>query len=124
MKKASALRLQISLLDLSITFIQEVKNSSIMASSGTLSPSDSMTLREANGVVPTADERHSIKEEKLEKLEKSGNTTVGVQDSEKENDGTVKADSSNVELAFPDGGWRAWGVVFGASHFLYAEFCY
>jgi hypothetical protein len=30
----------------------------------------------------------------------------------------VEEEKPGVELEYPDGGWRAWGVIFGVSRFL------
>lgn len=83
-----------------------------MASNGTLSPSDSMTLRD--GVTTMS---HSEKEERLGK---PVDTTIAIQDSEKEKDNAV-TEIVKVEPSFPDGGWRAWGVVLGVSLSPYHE---
>jgi hypothetical protein len=75
-------------------------------SSSTLSPSDSTTLHNAVLTPP-----RSSKEEK---------TMRAPAGKEREGDEftTVEEENSGVDLEYPDGGWRAWGVVVGVSKFL------
>jgi hypothetical protein len=48
---------------------------------------------------------------------KLGRTPAG---KEKEGD-TVEEEKPGVDLEYPDGGWRAWGVVVGVSRFTLAH---
>lgn len=89
-----------------------------MASNGTLSPSDSMTLRDDGA--PTVS--HSPEEQQELKV-KTENATVRLEESEKQQEEAATRDVK-VDLAFPDGGWRAWGVVVGASCTTCATFGY
>lgn len=72
-------------------------------SSSAVIRSDSTTLHDAIQALPRSSEE-----------EKSTRTAA---DRETEGDDFIDIVDSDADLEYPDGGWRAWGVVFGVSRF-------
>jgi hypothetical protein len=74
-------------------------------SRGAAIPSEITTMQDA---VPTL--LHSSEEEKSTRL-------PGDKEGEDDELAAIEVVDPDVDLESPDGGWRAWGVVFGVSWF-------
>jgi hypothetical protein len=74
--------------------------------SSTVIPSDSTTLHDAVPALPLPSDE-----------EKSPRTPVS-KEGESDEFTVVEEEDPDVDLDYPDGGWRAWGVVVGVSSFL------